>query len=308
MFRWCTDRLKIDPTTKYIIEQINKTGEVVILLGTREDESNQRKKSMQKYQISSQRLRRHIDLSLAYIYIPLKDVLTDEIWYYLATVNSPWDKMNNKELFNIYQDANADDYECPFVINTNSPPCGNSRFGCWVCTMVKKDKSMESLINNGEKWMQPLLNIRNWLKDNRDNEDYRMKERRNGRAGKGPYTIYARAEILKQLLKAQKTIGKELITIQELKSIQIIWNMDGYLTNVYNIYNEIFNNNKFKINMNKRDKIKEEQKQKLEKICEKYMINSESLHRLLNEEKNKNLLNKRVSIQHTIERELENIF
>ena len=54
----------------------------------------------------------------------------------------------------------ADDYECPTVITDKSHgSCGQSRFGCWVCTVVKDDKSMRSLIKNGREWMQPLYDF-----------------------------------------------------------------------------------------------------------------------------------------------------
>ncbi|MDX5345742.1 MAG: DNA phosphorothioation system sulfurtransferase DndC, partial [Hymenobacteraceae bacterium] len=34
VFRWCTERLKISPTTQYIKEKISEHGEAIILLGT----------------------------------------------------------------------------------------------------------------------------------------------------------------------------------------------------------------------------------------------------------------------------------
>jgi DNA sulfur modification protein DndC len=42
MFRWCTERLKITPTTRYIQEKISAFGEVIILMGTRSAESSTR--------------------------------------------------------------------------------------------------------------------------------------------------------------------------------------------------------------------------------------------------------------------------
>ena len=35
IFRWCTERLKINPTTKRIIDKIDENGEVILFLGTR---------------------------------------------------------------------------------------------------------------------------------------------------------------------------------------------------------------------------------------------------------------------------------
>ena len=58
----------------------------------------------------------------------------------------------------MYQGATADN-ECPLVVDTSTPSCGDSRFGCWTCTLVEKDKSMEAMINNDDDkvWMEPLL-------------------------------------------------------------------------------------------------------------------------------------------------------
>ncbi|MFN8331355.1 MAG: hypothetical protein U0T81_09080 [Saprospiraceae bacterium] len=41
------------------------------------------------------------------------------------------------------------------VIDKTTPSCGQSRFGCWVCTVVNRDKSMDYLIDNGDDWMRP---------------------------------------------------------------------------------------------------------------------------------------------------------
>ena len=48
-FRWCTERLKINPTTRFIQEKISESGEAIILLGTRSDESQSRARSMKRH-------------------------------------------------------------------------------------------------------------------------------------------------------------------------------------------------------------------------------------------------------------------
>ena len=48
-FRWCTDRLKIRPATKYILEQVKRNGEVIIILGARKSESASRSQTMGKF-------------------------------------------------------------------------------------------------------------------------------------------------------------------------------------------------------------------------------------------------------------------
>jgi DNA sulfur modification protein DndC len=278
------------------MQQIKQSGEVIILLGTRSDESSNRKKSMDKYQIDNQRLKRHVDLHLAYVYTPVKSITTNEVWQYLMQVPSPWNG-TNRDLVTLYKNGTGGD--CPLVIDTSTPSCGQSRFGCWVCTVVKKDRSMEALIDNGEDWMEPMLELRDWLVENRDIETYRMEKRRNGQVGKGPYTIEARAHILGMLLAAQKTTGQELMNNQELKAIQVIWNMDGFNHSVYDIYNKIYDI-KLNLDMSNKDEIKQKQADSLKEISERFGADFEKIQTLLQVVNDKNLLSNRINIQKTI--------
>lgn len=306
-FRWCTDRLKIRPTSTYIKKQVEKSGEVIILLGTREDESSARKQSLKKHSVGNSRLSRHSDLQSAYTYKPIRYITTDDIWLYLLEEESPWASSNN-ELVALYRKASGGD--CPVVIDDTTPSCGQSRFGCWVCTVVKKDKSMQSLIDNGEENLKPLIEIRNWLVDNRSDDKYRTGVLRNGGKGKGPYNIQTREFLLTQLLNAEKNSQEKLITHQELKAIQIIWDRDGYNKNVYKIYYKVYNQSiGEKPIMSKQDEIRIAQNNKIKKICEEYQINADSILKLLKKEKYKSLslgkLSMATEVREEIERELK---
>ena len=233
-FRWCTERLKIKPTSHFILEQIDEFGEAIILIGTRYAESANRAKSMKKHDIKGKRLTKHPLQSNTYMYAPIRYLMLEEIWYVINTMPSPWGA-NNEELFQIYADASADDYECPTVVTDKEhKSCGQSRFGCWTCTVVKQDKSMSALIENGQKWLKPLLKLRDELAEERNIPEYRMPQRRNGTDavnGMGPYKPSYRAFVLERLLQAQKEIQiekpyTELITNQELIAIQTIWYRD----------------------------------------------------------------------------------
>jgi len=268
-YRWCTERLKINPTTRFILEKISENGEAIILLGTRSAESSTRAASIKKHEIKGKRLRKH-QLPNAYVFAPIKDVTTNEVWQYLNQVPPPWGG-THKELVTMYRNANAGD--CPLVIDDTTPSCGNSRFGCWTCTVVNKDKSMEGLIENGEEWMLPLSEIRNFLVETRDNpEKYRFKERRNGQTDEhlwGPYTFNTRVEILRRILVAQKEVGAsegvELITHQEMVLIQFHWFRDNFFkVKVSDIYNAIFNNT---IDMGRQEEKREEELTLLRKVC-----------------------------------------
>lgn len=240
-FRWCTERLKINPTTDFIKSKISEVGQAIILLGTRKEESAARATSMNNHTKEGTRLRKHV-LPNAYVFSPIQDIKVTELWQYLNQVKSPWGA-DNKQLNALYRNANGGD--CPLVIDETSPSCGNSRFGCWVCTVVKKDKSMEALILNGEEWMEPLMEIRDLLVDNRNNPEWRQSTRRNGTDGFGPYRPEKRAEILEALLKAQKEVKQtddtlSLINYQELVAIQIQWHRDNIFNqSVSDIYNRV---------------------------------------------------------------------
>ncbi|MGO8813871.1 MAG: hypothetical protein ACLQVG_04295 [Terriglobia bacterium] len=47
--------------------------------------------------------------------------------------------------------ASASNGECPIQIDTSTPSCGNSRFGCWTCTVVDRDKASEGLLASGDE-------------------------------------------------------------------------------------------------------------------------------------------------------------
>ncbi len=311
-FRWCTERLKINPTTQFIKSKIDERGEVVILLGTRSAESSNRARSIKKHAVRGQRLRKHI-LPNAYVYAPIKDIETNEVWQYLQQVPPPWGG-TNKELVTLYRNANSGD--CPLVIDDTTPSCGNSRFGCWVCTVVKKDKSMEGLILNGEEWMYPLLDLRDELADGRNVRENREVFRRHNRFKSqegedetwGAYTPEYRAKILRMVLEAQKEIQEtqgetlQLITHQELIAIQVIWYRDGILKyKVADIYNSIFN---IYLKISKHQERIQQEEQLLREIFEGD-IEYEFIQKSLNVMKTKSLLVKKRGLSNDIENLLD---
>ena len=257
-FRWCTDRLKIKNADRFINEKVSEYGEAIVCLGTRKDESGSRNQLMNLYEIKGSYLSRHSKFAQTYVYTPLRDFITEDVWNYLLQNKNPWGA-NNRNLLSLYQNANAS--ECPLVVDTSTPSCGNSRFGCWVCTVVEKDKSMEGLIDSGEDWMEPLLELRQDLKDTQDPEkklEIRDFKRRTGQVTfqtdgtekitPGPYKIEFRKDFLKKLLLAQNSVQKNgpdpkmrLILEEELHEIQRIWRMEqgDWENSVYQIYEDV---------------------------------------------------------------------
>lgn len=180
-FRWCTDRLKIEPANSFVMNKVSSFGEVIMVLGVREDESVSRGNSIKEHTIEGQRFMRHSTLANAYVFAPIRSFTLDDVWNYLLNSPSPWGD-DNYELHRLYQDSSSG--ECPLVIDKSikesAGSCGNSRFGCWVCTVVTEDKALTGFIQSGHDWMKPLLDFRNWLTSIRDKRDKRMKYRMNG--------------------------------------------------------------------------------------------------------------------------------
>lgn len=240
-FRWCTERLKILPMNKFVLEKIKENGEVVILLGVRKDESLARNRSITSREIMGKILVPHSDIENAYVYNPLTKVKNELVWEYLLKDNakSPWGT-DMKYLFQLYQGEDMGEEQSVIgeVDKDKIPITGNSRFGCWCCTIVKEDKSLQNFINKGSTELIPLRNFRNWLVSIRQNPDYRDNKRRNGSVyekangdlGLGPFKLSARRIILEKLLKLEEETGFNLITLEELKTIDKMWDYEGDLS------------------------------------------------------------------------------
>lgn len=252
-FRWCTERLKILPMNRFTNEVISKYGEVVLLLGVRKAESLTRKRSITSREIEGKLLVPHTDISKAYVYNPLTEIENELVWEYLLKNNgmSTWG-VDMKYLFSLYQGEDLGEEQSVIgqIDKDKIPVTGNSRFGCWCCTIVKVDKSLQRFIDNGSIELKPLKDFRDWLVSIRQNPEFRDNKRRNGKVyqkangeyGFGPFKLSARQEILRRLLKLQKKTGFELITNEELKMIDTIWDYEGDLTrrSLVDIYYEVF--------------------------------------------------------------------
>lgn len=252
-FRWCTDRLKIAPSGVFI-EQIikEKHTEVVVLLGVRKAESAARKRRIEGRELADRLLNRHETIKDAFVYPAIVDLTTDDVWDILMSNNriNSWGG-DNSQLIELY--AGADSGECPFAgfssKEAQQQSCGQSRFGCWVCTVVKEDKSLNGFIRSGHRELIPLAEFRTWLMEIRDVGEYREKKRRDGTVyrtannelGYGPFTWEARQMILERLLTVQKRMNYELITLDELRAIDKIWDEEQDLScrTLVDIYNRV---------------------------------------------------------------------
>lgn len=254
-FRWCTERLKIKPSNSFITQVVKQNGEAILVLGTRRAKSARRSANMALHSQGAvrDRLTPNAALPNSLVFTPIEHWSNDDVWRFLMQVGNPWGH-SNKELLGMYRGASADG-ECPLVVDSSTPSCGSSRFGCWVCTLVDQDKSMAAMIQNDQEkdWMLPLLELRNELDFRTPEARAVERERRDFRRMSGgltgyvsdggvqlvpgPYTQDAREHWLRRVLETQTHLRAQapdglgdyvLITQEELAEIRRIWMVEKH--------------------------------------------------------------------------------
>lgn len=220
-FRWCTDRMKIRPTGKLLRELVEQHGGVVLLLGVRKAESTTRARTIENHSIDGSRYNPHGSVGGCLVYNPIVELSDDNVWTFLLQKRPPWGGRHDR-LVTLYRNALGG--ECPFVVdNDDSPSCGTSspRFGCWTCTVVKKDKSLLGLADAlDDDRLHALAEFRDRIREISDNPAYRCQVRRNGLPGLGPLTYEAREMLLRELLELQAETGLQLIDELETEEVR----------------------------------------------------------------------------------------
>lgn len=89
-FRWCTDRMKILPTSRLLKDVVRQHHGAVLLIGTRRSESHNRQRSMDKRKVSAAKLNRHDLVPGCRIFAPLADLHDDDVWMVLMQRRPPW--------------------------------------------------------------------------------------------------------------------------------------------------------------------------------------------------------------------------
>lgn len=194
MNRWCTERLKIEPSQK-AHKDINP---VLTVTGVRMSESAERRKNIENRQVSE--FRSNTEL------MPIVNFTLDDVWSYLVREGMAWG--DAEELGQLYKDATG---ECGLrqrkagADEKNDDPCG-ARTGCIICPVVKIDKSSQEFAKS-HPWLQPYVDLRNLMidmyKDPR-NKAGRMRDGRVLEYGKGTFTIKARMALYEAVRRAEK--------------------------------------------------------------------------------------------------------
>jgi hypothetical protein len=81
-FRWCTQRLKIDPVNVFVNQRLGHWGEAILHLGARREESASRAQTMAG-RARRNGLNRHPDLPRVWVSNPIEFLTTEEVWAYL---------------------------------------------------------------------------------------------------------------------------------------------------------------------------------------------------------------------------------
>lgn len=233
-FRWCTDRMKIQPTNRLMTQIVKRHGGAVLLVGTRRAESQNRSRNMKKLGVKSDGMNPHSSIDGCRVFAPLADLSDNDVWTVLMQRKPPWGG-THRELITLYRNAGGG--ECPLVLSKeDAPSCGTSspRFGCWTCTVVEKDRSMRGTIDSGhpdQDKLELLYNFRETLIELREDNDNRLPVRRDGRMKirpnkklvYGPFTLAVRNDILNRLRSLEDRIGETLISPAEVEAIEDIW-------------------------------------------------------------------------------------
>lgn len=224
-FRWCTRSMRIRPMSLFIKKHLSGNGEVVIVLGLRRSESQARRAVLSKFSNGEAFQGSYGSLPGAMALTPIEDFGVEEVWQFLMRTPCPWGQQN-RDLAQLYSLASGG--ECPsYSLGDGlSGTCGGSRFGCWTCTVVRRDRTGENLANEDGRY-EALLDFRNWLSQVRYDRKRRWLVRRNGSPGPGPLRLETRREMLRKLADVQRESGFRLLHDEELAEIQRLWTLDG---------------------------------------------------------------------------------
>ncbi len=222
-FRWCTKDTRIRPFRNFLKSRGPGT---LIAIGTRRGESHQRDRSLSKsvnLQAETEFYQKQREgFSNAVLFTPIIDFDVGDVWETLVELQFP-KSIRVNTLAKIYKDGSG---ECPTVRDFKDKPCSKARFGCWTCTVVRRDRSAERMIEEGHSELVPYSAFRQWLIDIRNDPQYRCRGRRNGTPGLGPFNLKARRLILRKLEQLEQETGQTILTEQQRVRIQELWNID----------------------------------------------------------------------------------
>lgn len=201
-FRWCTRRLKITPA-QGLVENGEKTA---VLTGVRYGESASRTGRLVASCANGGECgqdfwyeRSDRDPLVTY-FAPVINWRTCKVWDFLTFV-APGAGWPTDQVVSLYGDTSM-------------------RFGCWTCTLVRRDRTVETLVEREPDGPLAELNkFRNLILE----ESALSKNRYYRRGRKGPLSLAFRKDLLIRLLTLQESTGLPLISKEEVQAIRNRW-------------------------------------------------------------------------------------
>ena len=202
-FRWCTPKMKIKPSRKLHEDS------GLFITGLRMGESQQRDIRLKSSCLNGGANECGSDVWVNQkgidVAAPIIHWTAEEVWYFLM--------MPGRKAIP----------ETQLVVDLY----GNTamRFGCWMCTVVMKDKTMMALAKSGDIKVQKLLEFREWIveESKKPENRYLRKDGKNGRLKKE-----FRMLLLNRLLRLQDSINSYLISRNEIDICMKLLESDKY--------------------------------------------------------------------------------
>ena len=251
--RACADMLKVQ-TNRQLKRRLKSMlpGEVVNVVGKRWDESAARASNMSA---SGERPDVPVEVNGEKLLTPIAHFTIDDIWMMVGMAKlaresdtaAAYETYTDFEaMTQTYRDGNGGDCMVNAFAHgkAGSTSCG-ARFGCWQCTQVESDRSMENMVAETHPHFKNLLNIRQYILDHHWNPDSRRWLSREPNAH-GELTIEPNAyspefcrSLLRYIITAQaeeeeRAIDEgtepafEIFNERKLMAVQALWSRYGY--------------------------------------------------------------------------------
>lgn len=251
--RACADMLKVQ-TNRQLKRRLKSMlpGPVVNVVGKRWDESAMRASNMAA---SGERPDATVEVNGERLLTPIAHFTIDDVWMTVgmaklareSSTAAAYETYTDFEaMTKAYRDGNGG--ECMVSAfaygKAGSTTCG-ARFGCWTCTQVESDRSMENMVAETHPHFRNLLNIRQYILDNHWDPSSRRWLSREPNSH-GELTIEPNAYsptfcrgllrfiITAQVVEEERAMAEgtepafEIFNERKLMAVQALWNRYGY--------------------------------------------------------------------------------
>lgn len=215
MNRWCTERLKIEPSQK----EHKAIEPALTVTGVRLSESAERRNNIENRQVS--------EFFSDKEFMPIVNFTIDDVWSYLVREGMAWG--DAEKLGQLYKEATG---ECGLrqrkagAGEKNDDPCG-ARTGCIICPVVTIDKSSQEFAKHNP-WLQPYVGLRNLMIEMYKDPRNKAGRKRDGTIleyGHGTFTVKARMKLYEAVRRAEQE-NEELARIHGVEPQKLIYSQD----------------------------------------------------------------------------------